>query len=1140
MVLMLAIVTIAALMLLPGLASEETAGSPEATQAATQEAQAAETERLLTGGSLSPVVGTRQYTLPPEEQAARETAREEAREAEQAEFAAAEAAAQAARDAELTAATDDNVPSPNVESTGISAEGMTQEAAQEIRFQKQCFLSTNMLKIHQKVKALNNWDFPVKPVRYTAIRGAPASDITGELLARPEIQELLNEKPALMSFIMPTVRIYKVLPAASLSRDQRAQNAASMGMASRDAIAQATLAGSVAMPGSFGFANLIGGQATGVISGMVTAAATATPEVEFQFDDHTSEADIDSITQNHSGRAGGVGLESFEWDFLGVNPAEVENNIRAKISLRFNNMSDFDRVRTGGRAGTSYRFSDLVIPEPMRTVGMEQVYNPDHFRIKVVVGWTLASSAQRSHIDPETGASEGPETVSDRVDELLSPGVQYEMLKEMIEKNRKVMFLNLINHQIDFDETGAMSLSAEYQAYVEGAFSALGSDILNISQANNTSIVQRSLEDTQDDIGVIRQARSTGSGCTVSTGQAVVGDSEELEELHENAIETRQNLAATFGLLRRRDKNMAYQSILSRLTDGNMIYNIGVPMENILGGLERASRGFFEAGTDEEVFFNLGTAESVGRDLASRDLRSFAQAYSEDSAGLQQSIAQARAQNPHGRFNVTRRFAAERIGRGQGTGRALAGERRRSAGDIQRERERSGQAPVERRTTAAQGTTGTAVNVLRAHTTAATDSDIDLSGDTAPSFSDSAFEAAIESIKAEINVGLAGSEPIMNIEFVFFGDLIDIILAPHTYYGNSQSTGQWLTDNFIELCLGSFQYTDPGNTSSPPKNICLADIPISVELFGIWFLEAIVEPYRSRMTLRQFIRSVFDKLIINSFGTDCIYDDTGTVTLEQEDITVSPEFYTIGTQRMNDSGLRPPWPRNVVWEFTDTTNLLDFDPTLGFKDYSSMVLYQDRSDNHRGAKINEIDMSSGYVQQAERDMQNGVYHLNIGSDRGLVKSIKFNRMDQKYLPEARWEQSGDINHIAQLRERYNATVTMYGNVYFYPGQHVFLNPSVVGVSGVAGSDTLTVPTIEGLTTKLGIGGYFLITKVENVIESGLFETILHCNWVHTGFATGRKSGEDCQNLTLSREYGGEAPEADEPDFDRQRDLQGVR
>ena len=134
-------------------------------------------------------------------------------------------------------------------------------------------------------------------------------------------------------------------------------------------------------------------------------------------------------------------------------------------------------------------------------------------------------------------------------------------------------------------------------------------------------------------------------------------------------------------------------------------------------------------------------------------------------------------------------------------------------------------------------------------------------------------------------------------------------------------------------------------------------------------------------------------------------------------------------------------------------------------------------------------------------------------------------MDQQYLPEARMEQTGDLVHIAQLRERYNATVTMYGNMYFYPGQHVFINPSVVGVEGEAGGQ-LTIPTQESLTSKLGIGGYFLITKVENVIESGLFETILHCSWVASGFSY-PADRDPCGAIQPSRDYRTEAPEAGE-------------
>ena len=45
----------------------------------------------------------------------------------------------------------------------------------------------------------------------------------------------------------------------------------------------------------------------------------------------------------------------------------------------------------------------------------------------------------------------------------------------------------------------------------------------------------------------------------------------------------------------------------------------------------------------------------------------------------------------------------------------------------------------------------------------------------------------------------------------------------------------------------------------------------------------------------------------------------------------------------------------------------------------------------------------------------------------------------------------------------------------------------------------SIPQAEALTTMMGIGGYFLITRVENIIETGMFETGLTCVWVTSGF-----------------------------------------
>ena len=64
---------------------------------------------------------------------------------------------------------------------------------------------------------------------------------------------------------------------------------------------------------------------------------------------------------------------------------------------------------------------------------------------------------------------------------------------------------------------------------------------------------------------------------------------------------------------------------------------------------------------------------------------------------------------------------------------------------------------------------------------------------------------------------------------------------------------------------------------------------------------------------------------------------------------------------------------------------------------------------------------------------------------------------------------------------------MVGNAIFKPGMLLFINPVGLGLDPVAKKEE----TIQGSwASKLGIGGYYVITKVESMIESGKFETIL--------------------------------------------------
>ncbi|HAI38684.1 MAG TPA: hypothetical protein DCM40_11455, partial [Maribacter sp.] len=187
----------------------------------------------------------------------------------------------------------------DAEAQDVRDAGLSPDIAREIRFQKQCFLAFNMLDILSKIREIPGRNTITVPQYHTVLVGdAAPADITSLIVSRPDIHELLNAKPFLLSYFMPQVRLYKVF---GNPRDE-----------------------------------------------------DSTQEIEFVFSDHVTEDRVQDIFTNKAGRGDGVGLLSFNWEFLGVNPAEVENNIKASLNLHFNNMRDFEEERTDP-SGLKYR-----------------------------------------------------------------------------------------------------------------------------------------------------------------------------------------------------------------------------------------------------------------------------------------------------------------------------------------------------------------------------------------------------------------------------------------------------------------------------------------------------------------------------------------------------------------------------------------------------------------------------------------------------------------------------------------------------------------------------------------------------------------------------------------------------------------
>jgi hypothetical protein len=75
---------------------------------------------------------------------------------------------------------------------------------------------------------------------------------------------------------------------------------------------------------------------------------------------------------------------------------------------------------------------------------------------------------------------------------------------------------------------------------------------------------------------------------------------------------------------------------------------------------------------------------------------------------------------------------------------------------------------------------------------------------------------------------------------------------------------------------------------------------------------------------------------------------------------------------------------------------------------------------------------------------------------------------------------------------------------FQPGQYIYINPTGAGLG--TGLERLSI------AHRLGLGGFYLITKVTTDLEAGMLETKLECKFEHYGKLLGEKFvGIDADN-----------------------------
>jgi len=210
---------------------------------------------------------------------------------------------------------------------------------------------------------------------------------------------------------------------------------------------------------------------------LIIDAETNKPvENELVIPNFMSHDDVSSILSSERGRVPGAGIKSFSWGLDGIQPAEVDNNISATLVIYFQSINDFFRGATQAGADEP-NFLDLLINSPaVREIreksaksqaakvtycGAEKQkhreYKGESYRIKVVAGWSVP--------DINLSDFDYPITFSEQD------------LREALRSTQVSLFLQVVRHNLDFKEDGALELSIDYQASLAGALTSPRADI---------------------------------------------------------------------------------------------------------------------------------------------------------------------------------------------------------------------------------------------------------------------------------------------------------------------------------------------------------------------------------------------------------------------------------------------------------------------------------------------------------------------------------------------------------------------------------------------------------------------------------------------------------------------------------------
>ena len=905
--------------------------------------------------------------------------------------------------------------------------------ASRYRFAEQCYLIYHMAELaarHQISQAdpAGSGVLPHYAYKKTHLLTGKGSTILNKLRARPGSERLLDAMPAELSSLIPKIALYKV-----------------------------------------------------VYEGAPISVGEIVYEVPIKFLSHTltdEYKDSMNILQPASGRTG-VGIKSFDWEFIATNPDTIRNDIKAKLVLFFQSFDDLVATRTAFVKGDKrdYQYLDLIVHPKKGTTpadieadvpdghACDQAridYSSSFYEIRATVGW----SAETSGLSDE--------------------------MRSSVAFNQTSLYLTLLDHSFNIEQDGTFTLTIEYRGRMDGMLSGPRANIL-LTGGGPGAFTQSSFKDLVEINAEIGELKKEGG--EVCADENVL--KKKIEELKEQKVKLEDSLRV-----------LSYKRFASDLLDPSPYYKEGYPM--IPEDPPRAQPLLYTVPVTRD---QIAVFADRGRTYQ-EDILEFSDVAPASEGDV---LGQMRDQIDIDSDSTTFAATALRMMMGQEF-KVSGGEFESTLEDysiLEDYNPRSSTLNRESVSLVQFFFLGDLIDILA----------IIVLNNTKDKVIGDALEPAHT---------LPDGSPFSDQPVSALGRQDGLQDFADKYCFNKSEVKN------TRILLGPLEYRDgKGNII----RINIGDIPISWRMFVDFCHRKIIKPRKQTYSFIAFIRDMVKDLAIRALGAECFgeqgskgvrmrvgflegpagaqYDEsTGVSALVAPDPIVTKAQGQLWARRGASGDRSEEHSFSTVRLNMDTVGydnpVFDHNQSAETKDaYQYIVIYTEGPSGLIHPSYSPITVLTGDTG-AQGPVENvnpalidrtirGIHHLHFGRDRGLVKSIQFSKTDSPYLREARVEKVGTFDPILQLSDVYEVTIKMYGNVYFYPGSYIYINPF-----GMGSPRSLGFPWARGdISNIMGLGGYHIIINVSSYIEEGNYETTIKARF--------DCSGDGCRTTSAGRD-----------------------